>query len=316
MKKFSGIIALFLLCISVGCSSDTSTSSDKTIPNESTTFCFDEIPEYSGNPVFEVNSNNPFFTQNELTTSSYEQYNDLDNLGRVTGAMACLSKETMPADGEKRGEIGQIKPSGWVTQKYDCINGMYIYNRCHLIAWCLGAENSNEKNLCTGTRYMNVDGMLPYEEMTATYLKNNPQNHVLYRVTPIYANSTDLVCSGVLMEAISCEDEGAGIKFCVYCYNVQPGITINYQTGENSYNGIFLDKTASSVIYTEETTDNSSVNSNSTEKNYILNENTKKFHKPNCPNVKKISSKNKQEYTGSSSTLIEQGYESAKCCNP
>lgn len=206
------------------------------------------VENYYGEPSVKVNSNKPYFSEEELEAgrNSFEKYSDLDSLGRVGVAFASLSSNTMPKRGELRGEIGSIKPTGWETKKYDCINGMYLYNRCHLIAWCLSSENANPQNLCTGTRYMNVDGMLSYEEKVAKYLDENPDNHVLYRITPVFEGD-NLLCNGVLMEAQSVEDDGYGITFCVFCYNVQPGIQINYATGESSYTGIFLDKEANSV---------------------------------------------------------------------
>ncbi len=189
-----------------------------------------EIPEYSGQAYVEINDNKPFFTKDELVTASFERYSPLDKLGRCGVAYANLSKETMPV--EERGEIGMIKPTGWHTVKYpDVIKDLYLYNRCHLIAFCLSGENANEKNLITGTRYMNVEGMLPFEEKVARYL-DATQNHVLYRVTPIFEGD-NLVANGVLIEGYSVEDRGQGICFCVYCYNVQPGIKIDYATGES-----------------------------------------------------------------------------------
>lgn len=204
---------------------------------------------YIGYPSTVVGTGEPFFTQQnrEYGETSFESYSELDSLGRVGVAYASLSKDTMPAENEERGEIGMIKPIGWETAKYDCINGKYVYNRCHLIAWCLSAENANEKNLCTGTRYMNVDGMLPYEEEIANYLDENTQNHVLYRVTPVFRDN-DLCCAGILLEAYSVEDHGQGVEFCVYCFNVQPGINIDYTTGVTTYTGNFKDTTSSSVI--------------------------------------------------------------------
>lgn len=177
-----------------------------------------------------LNDNKPYFTDEEITTEAYESYSKLDSYGRCGPAMACLSREMMPKS--PREEIGMIKPTGWHTVKYpDQIADRYLYNRCHLIAWCLSGENANERNLITGTRYMNVQGMLPYEEQVANYLERTG-NHVMYRVTPDF-DGKNLLASGVLMEAYSVEDQGKGICFCVYCYNVQPGIEIDYRTGES-----------------------------------------------------------------------------------
>lgn len=192
-----------------------------------------QIPEYSGQAYTVVNDNVPFFEKSEMVTYAFEEYSPLDYLGRCGTAYANISRELMPT--EERGSIGSVKPSGWKQEKYEGVvksNPPYLYNRCHLIAYCLTAENANECNLITGTRYMNVEGMLPFEEQVAKYLDEN-DHHVLYRVTPIFEGH-NLVASGVLMEAYSVEDEGAGISFCVYCYNVQPGIEIDYRTGESS----------------------------------------------------------------------------------
>lgn len=189
----------------------------------------DEIPAYSGEPFVIIMDNQPDFDLDDLTTDEFESYSDLDYLGRCGTAYANISLYTMPT--EERGEIGMIKPSGWQTARYDFVDGKYLYNRCHLIGFQLAGENANEKNLITGTRYMNVEGMLPFENMVADYVEDTG-NHVLYRVTPIY-KGTNLVASGVLMEALSVEDEGEGICFNVYVYNIQPGVVIDYATGDN-----------------------------------------------------------------------------------
>ena len=191
-----------------------------------------QIPAYTGEPYAVIHDNLPFFTDEEKTVESFEHYSELDALGRCGVAYANLSRARMPD--EERGDIGSIRPSGWHQAKYEGVvdsTPPYLYNRCHLIAYCLTGQNANEKNLITGTRYLNVHGMLPFEEQVARYLDQN-DHHVLYRVTPIFEGD-NLLASGVLMEAWSVEDDGAGISFCVYCYNVQPGISINYRTGEN-----------------------------------------------------------------------------------
>lgn len=193
----------------------------------------EEIPAYSGSPYVEINDNNPFFTDADLTEEAFESYSNLDSLGRCGQAYANVCKELMPT--EERGEIGSVKPSGWHTVKYDCVSGKYLYNRCHLIGYQLTAENANEKNLITGTRYLNVEGMLPFENMVADYVEET-NNHVLYRVTPYYEGD-NLLASGVLIEAKSVEDDGDGILFNVYCYNVQPGISINYANGDSAEDG-------------------------------------------------------------------------------
>jgi DNA-entry nuclease len=189
----------------------------------------DDIPEYSGKSYVEINKNVPFF-EDEDTTREYEIYGELDRYGRCTEALACLGKSTMPKDDEKRESISEVKPSGWHTVKYDIVSGQYLYNRSHLIGWQLSAENDNEKNLITGTRYFNVTGMLPFENLVADYI-NETGGRVLYRVTPIY-NANELVARGVLIEAKSA-DGGKSLEFCVFVYNVQPGIIINYLDGQS-----------------------------------------------------------------------------------
>lgn len=192
----------------------------------------DNIPEYADKPYVTINNNVPFFSENEITeytVSGFEQYAPLDNLGRCGETIAYVGKETMPT--EKRGDIGMVKPSGWNNKSYDFVDGQWVYNRCHLIGWQLTAENANERNLITGTRYMNVEGMLPFENTVADYVKET-KNHVLYRVTPIFEDK-NLVADGVLMEAYSYEDGGDGVHYCVFCYNVQPGVKIDYATGKN-----------------------------------------------------------------------------------
>ena len=188
-----------------------------------------EIPAYSGDAYAVINENVPFFTDKEITDQSYESYSALDMYGRCGVTIACIGQDIMPT--EERGAIGMIKPSGWHTVKYDIVDGKYLYNRCHLIGYQLSGENANEKNLITGTRYLNVVGMLPFENEVADYVEETG-NHVMYRVTPIFEGN-NLVASGVEMEALSVEDNGQGVCFHVYVYNVQPGITIDYATGES-----------------------------------------------------------------------------------
>ena len=190
----------------------------------------EEIPEYSGEPYVVIQDNVPGFSKTDITEGSFEEYSELDEHGRCGTAVANIGQDLMPT--EKRGSIGQVKPTGWHTVKYDNVDGKYLYNRCHLIGYQLTAENANEENLITGTRYMNVEGMLPFENMVADYIKET-DNHVLYRVTPVFEGD-NLLASGVQMEALSVEDSGEGISFNVYIYNVQPGINIDYMTGESS----------------------------------------------------------------------------------
>ena len=201
--------------------------------NNNSYVSLDAIPAYDGKAYVAVNNNEPFFTDSDMTTTAFENYSDLDSLGRCGVAYANICKEIMPT--EERGKIGMIKPSGWHTVKYDVIKDRYLYNRCHLIGYQLAGENANPKNLITGTRYLNVEGMLPFENLVADYV-NNTGNHVLYRVTPMFSGS-NLVANGVLIEAKSVEDNGGGILFNVYCYNVQPGIGINYDNGDSWLDG-------------------------------------------------------------------------------
>lgn len=185
---------------------------------------------YSGKPYVVINDNKPSFSKKEITKKSYETYSKLDSYGRCGVAMACVGRDIMPT--KERGSIGQVKPSGWHTVKYDCVDGKYLYNRCHLIGYQLTGENAKEKNLITGTRYLNVDGMLPFENLVADYVKET-NNHVMYRVIPIYEGD-NMLASGVEMEAYSVEDNGDGVSFHVYCYNVQPGVKIDYKNGDSS----------------------------------------------------------------------------------
>ncbi len=216
---------------------------DKEESKSETRTAEDEFLEYSGKSSIDINGGVPYFTSQDLTTVSYEDYGSLDSLGRCSSVIACLSKDTMPVYGEERGEIGMIKPTGWHTIKYDCIEDRYLYNRCHLIGWQLGAENDNELNLVTGTRYMNLE-MTDTENLVAKYIRRTG-NHVLYRVTPIFKDN-ELVCRGLLIEAQSVEDDE--ISICKFYHNVQPGISIDYTTGDSEYTDIFLDEHGQSVI--------------------------------------------------------------------
>lgn len=202
----------------------------QTQPSTEVTLPVAEIPAYAGEPYVTVNNNVPQFLETDLGESSYEYYSDLDDLGRCGVVYACIGTNLMPT--EERGEIGAVKPSGWHTIKYDIVDGKYLYNRCHLIGYQLSGENANVNNLITGTRYLNVEGMLPFENMVADYVKETG-NHVLYRVAPVFEGD-NLVASGVQIEAQSVEDQGEGILFNVYCYNVQPGVTIDYATGDSA----------------------------------------------------------------------------------
>ena len=207
--------------------------SDYNLNNQNTIFDLSTIPEYTSSPYVEINNNIPYFIEEDYTTDPYEKYSELDILGRSGIAYANICKEIMPSKDTEREEIGSIKPTGWVQKRYDnLIKDKYLYNRCHLIGWQLAGENANKSNLITGTRYLNTEGMLPFENEVAEYIKKNENNHVLYRVTPIFEGK-NLLASGVEMEALSVEDSGKGVHFNVYCYNVQPGIVIDYTTGES-----------------------------------------------------------------------------------
>ena len=287
-------------------------------------FSLREIPAYSGTPYTEVNGNQPYFTEEELTTQSFETYSELDSLGRCGVAYANVGQDLMPT--EPRGEIGAVKPTGWHLVKYDNVDGKYLYNRCHLIAYMLAAENANPQNLITGTRYLNVQGMLPFETKVCDYVKNTG-NHVLYRVTPIFEGD-NLLADGVLMEAYSVEDAGEGICFCVFAYNVQPGIGIDYATGDNwaESSGTYQSTVASVAEETPapqpetdtavQITPELSAPQETQQTTYVLNTNTMKFHYPTCSSVDDMKEKNKQIYTGSRDEVINMGYVPCKRCNP
>ncbi len=253
----------------------------------------EQVPAYSGEPFVVLNENIPNFTQEEYTTESYERYDDLDALNRCTLTVACIGKDLMPT--EDRGNIGQVKPTGWVTAKYDFVDGKYLYNRCHLIGFQLTGENANERNLITGTRYMNVDGMLPFENMVADYIKETG-NHVLYRVIPVFEGD-NLVAHGVTMEAWSVEDNGEGICFNVYVYNVQPGVEIDYASGESWL--------AEAVIGEGEDA-----------KTYVVNTGSGKFHDGACEQGQSIKTENKETFETTRSQMIAWNFTPAGCCNP
>ena len=292
------IVAL-ILCAAVltGCTPSASISTEP-----ETSINLSEIPEFQGDPYVPVNNNMPDFSEEDFNENSFEHYSDLDELGRCGVAYANIGKDLMPT--EERGSISNVKPSGWGKNNHnyeDLVDGGYIYNRCHLIGYQLTGEDANEKNLITGTRYMNVDGMLPFENMVADYVKEENQ-HVLYRVTPIY-DGDNLVANGVQMEAISVEDKGEGICFNVYVYNNQPGITIDYATGENWLTG-------------QEQKNNSTASENNIKTTYVLNTSSKRFHMPGCSSAAKTKDTNKETYTGYRDDLIQKGYQPCGQCKP
>lgn len=263
----------------------------------------------STTPYVVLTDNQPDFSEEDKKrTDAFEIYSELDTLGRCGQAYANICKELMPT--EPRQPIGQVRPSGWHTVKYnDLIDGNYLYNRCHLIGYQLAGENANERNLITGTRYLNVMGMLPVEDTVAEYVQKTG-NHVLYRVTPVFEDR-NLVASGVQIEAWSVEDQGAGICYNIYCYNVQPGITIDYLTGDSQRNE---DADIQSSADNGQQATQEQTTQEQTTQEYIINTNTKKFHIPSCSSVQSMSEHNKKIWQGSMETLKEQGYLPCKRC--
>lgn len=291
------------------------------VPAEITTasqFSLSDVPAYSGKAYTSVNGNVPYFTAAELTATSFETYSDLDSLGRCGVTYACIGQDLMPT--EERGSIGMVKPTGWHTVRYDdLVDGKYLYNRCHLIGYQLTGENANTKNLITGTRYLNIEGMLPFENMVADYIQET-NNHVLYRVTPIFEGN-NLVANGVLMEGYSVEDNGAGISYCVFAYNVQPGIEIDYATGESKLaDGVKQEEqkpaTVTPTPSPEPEKQEPTTGSAASQADYILNTNTKKFHYPTCSSVNDMKEKNKQEFFGTRDEAIANGYSPCGRCKP
>ncbi len=278
-----------------------------------------ELPAYTSAAYTEVNGNVPYFSASELTTEAFEHYSSLDALGRCGVAYANICKELMPT--EERGSIGAVKPSGWQIVKYEGIDGNYLYNRCHLIGYQLAGENANEKNLITGTRYLNVTGMLPFENEVAQYVKATG-NHVLYRATPVFQGS-ELVARGVLLEAESVEDQGSGVQFNVFCYNVQPGITIDYTDGSSC-----RAETVTTAVSSGQEGSGSAAGSSEqrtgavagvyrteTAASYIGNANSKIFHRSSCESVRRMAEKNKVTLS-SRDEAVRQGYTACKKCNP
>ena len=297
--KYALLVAGLLVTVQLaGCSlsSEITQPPSQSLPTSTPTvesYDLDSIPAYTDEPYVVLQENVPDFDSSDFTTQAFETYAPLDELDRCGVAYANICTELMPT--EERGSIGQVKPSGWHTVTYDNVDGRYLYNRCHLIGFQLAGENANEQNLITGTRYMNVEGMLPFENQVADYVEKT-ENHVLYRVTPIFQGD-NLVASGVQMEAWSVEDQGEGVCFNVYVYNVQPGITIDYATGES-----WLEGTASP--------------SENVFSHYVLNTSSKKFHLPECSGVRDIKESNRQDYQGNRDQLLEQGYTPCGLCHP
>ncbi len=305
-----------------------------------------DIPAYSGAPYVAMNGNIPYFTDDEITDVSFESYSDLDQLGRCGAAFASCGQDLMPT--ESRGDISEVHPTGWRQKQYDFVDGQSLYNRCHLLAYKLTAENANERNLITGTRYFNTIGMTEFEDMVTDYVKETG-NHVMYRVTPVFTGD-NLVADGVLMEAESVEDNGDGVLYCVFVYNVQPGVEIDYATGRNwladdseeqlaaaqkymsgiNYQALVLDETKDSTTSStdptaaaqegEQSDEGSAVSevtaASSQEQTYILNVNRMRFHYPDCAGVADIKEENRKSYTGTRDQLIDMGYSPCSQCNP
>ena len=263
----------------------------------------DAIPAYSGTPAAWINEDRPYFSDKYMKAESFEYYSPLDSLGRCGICIACVGQDLMPT--EERGNISGIKPTGWHSVEYSNVDGGHLYNRCHLIAYMLTGENDNSRNLITGTRYMNVEGMLPREELVNDYVERTG-NHVLYRITPVFKGN-NLVASGVIMEAKSVEDNGAGLQFNVYVYNRQPGIKIDYSNGDSRLMASESKTTKSAA---------GSSNSDSTKGDYVANTNSGKFHYSWCSSVSSMSDHNKYVYKGKRQKLIDMGYEPCGSCCP
>ena len=285
-----------------------------------------DVPAFEGNPYVYVNDGEPTFTDEQRAAEpGHEHYGELDELGRCTAAFAVVGPETQPT--EKRGSFGEIRPSGWQMAKYDFVEGKYLFNRCHLLGYQLTGENANPQNLITGTRYLNVQGMLPFENAVADYV-DATGNHVLMAVMPVFEGS-ELVARGVHMMAESVEDGGEGVAFNVFCYNVQPGVVIDYGTGES-----MLEEDATplpDVSGAESAPDTASEGAGAGEASekgatgsaegkgtteYVLNTNSKKFHLPSCSSVDQMSPKNREDVEDTRENLIAKGYDPCKRCNP
>ncbi len=341
MKRFVAVFSILFMMTAFlwGCSGDDNNEYDNSITLEN-------IPDFTDTPYVELYNNVPGVSDEEHTPQPFEYYSDLDELGRCGAAIACIGQEIMPVT--ERESIGMIKPTGWNFAKYDCVDGKYLYNRCHLIGYQLGGDNVNT-NLITGTRYLNVEGMLPFENMIADYVKETG-NHVLYRVTPVY-RADNLLADGLQMEAYSIEDSGVGVSFNVFVYNIQPQISIDYASGESVFVGVTGDAEetdvsvedpvsaesefeeteadeitdvvpgvsediTSSGIVADSTTDSEAAEDNDVTQSYVLNTNTKRFHYPTCPSVDEMKDKNKQSYTGTREELLERGFSPCGRCTP
>lgn len=301
----------------------------------------DEIPSYAGDLSVEINDGQPGFSPQDAQDGGFEAYSPLDDLGRCSTAYALVGPETLPD--APRGDISKVKPTGWHSTSYDDLDQKALYNRSHLIAHRLAGEDANERNLITGTRTMNVQGMLPYEDIVGDYVEQTG-NHVLYRVTPVFEGD-ELVARGVQMEGLSVEDDGASVRFNVFVYNIQPGVIIDYATGDSGPSDAVVDVAnndainegsagASSRAYSGAAKDGAGVQaspsagghaasgtnetgaSDEETRSYVLNTNSMKFHYPACSSVDDMAARNKQDYTGTRDALIAQGYTPCGRCNP
>ena len=319
IKKITFCTFMLLMLLSaIGCvniedgqaTNNLNESTNNFLSSSNASATISDIPAYSGKAYIEINENKPNFSASDLTTTSFEKYSPLDELGRCGVAFANVGTDIMPTS--ERESISSVKPTGWQTVKYDSISGKYLYNRCHLIGFQLTAENANELNLITGTRYLNVDGMLPFENMVADYVKET-NNHVLYRVTPVFEGN-DLVAKGVQIEAMSVEDNGEGIEFNVFIYNVQPGITIDYSTGNSALGeNTIIDGDSSNSSTSNPSNENTSSQPSSTEATIIRgNSKSKIYH---CPGQRDYENMVDSEYLvtfNSENEAIEAGYRKAK----
>ena len=277
-------------------------------------FHLEDHLEWNGYAWTAINDNQPYFTDDDMTTQAYESYAELDDLGRCGAAMACLGPETLPT--EKRGEIGMVKPTGWHTVKYpDRIKDNYLYNRCHLIAYELSGENANEKNLVTGTRYMNATGMLNFENQTTYFIKDTGY-HVMYRSTPMFYND-ELVCRGILIEAKSVEDNGQGLCLCIWCPNVQPKIGIDYATGDSWPDDTVVEnETAVTIADMQVSTEEQNKQKVVDQYTYAINIKSNIFHRLDCKSVSDMSPANRQYTDIDRDSLIAQGFKPCGNCKP
>ena len=302
-RSFALVVTLLLtVLLSVTGCSDTQSKTDQTAAS---------VQQSAGAYAQQITVDDASFTDEEIAYAEdnlgYERYSDLDALGRCGEAMACLGSETLPARGEERESISEVHPTGWHSIRYDFVDGGSLYNRSHLIGWALSAENANERNLVTGTRWMNADVMRPFEEVVADYIYK-PDNHVLYRATPVFEGN-ELVCRGIRVEALSLEDGGREINFDVWCPNLQPGVTIDYATGD-----AWIDEETIDDVVEDASSQGDDAIDRDAEGTYILNTSSKKIHEPDCEGVQDMSPRNREEFTGSIAEAERLGYNLCPQC--